>query len=81
MERVVGSFEAKTHLSALLDEVAQGTEVLICKRGVPVARLVPPLGHAEGACVSEAIAALLEQRKGLRLAGLDWRDLRDAGRR
>ena len=80
MDRVVGSFEAKTHLAALLDEVAQGAEILICKRGVPVARLVPP-GSAAEADVSEAIAALLEQRKGMRLAGLDWRELRDAGRR
>lgn len=80
MEKVVGSFEAKTHLSALLDEVAQGAEVLICKRGVPVARLVPP-GHAETARVSEAIRALQKQREGMRLAGLDWRELRDSGRR
>ena len=31
--------------------------------------------------VTEAIAALREQRKGLSLEGLDWRELRDAGRR
>ena len=77
--RVVGSFEAKTHLSALLDEVAQGGEVLICKRGVPVARLVPA-GRAEAMQVVEAIAALRKLREGLKL-GLDWRELRDAGRR
>ena len=77
--RVVGSFEAKTHLSALLDEVAQGGEVLICRRGVPVARLVPA-GRAERAQVAEAIAELRNLRESLRL-GLDWRELRDAGRR
>ena len=77
-ERVVGAFEAKTHLSALLDEVAQGREVLICKRGVPVARLVPA-ARAEGARVAESIAALRKLRESLRL-GLDWRELRDAGR-
>ena len=37
----VGTFEAKTHLSALLDEVARGAEVVITRRGVAVARLVP----------------------------------------
>ena len=77
--RVVGAFEAKTHLSALLDEVAQGGEVLICKRGVPVARLVPA-GRAEETQVVEAIAALRKLRAGLQL-GLDWRELRDAGHR
>ena len=40
--RKVGAFEAKTHLSALLDLVAAGEEVVITKRGRPVARLVPP---------------------------------------
>ena len=37
----VGAFEAKTHLSALLDDVAAGETVTITKRGSPVARLVP----------------------------------------
>ena len=36
----VGAFEAKTHLSALLDKVAAGEEVVITKHGKPVARLV-----------------------------------------
>lgn len=80
MEKVVGALEAKTHFFALLDEVARGAEVLICKHGVPVARLVPPC-KAKEARVAEAIDALLEQRQGLKLAGLDWRELRDSGRR
>lgn len=41
----VGIFEAKTHLSALLDEVEQGGEVTITRHGKPVARLVQV--HAE----------------------------------
>ena len=40
--REVGAFEAKTHLSALLDAVALGETILITKRGRPAARLVPP---------------------------------------
>ena len=32
---------AKTHLSRLIDEVAEGEEVVIAKAGRPVARLVP----------------------------------------
>ncbi len=42
--REVGSFEAKTHLARLLDEVAAGGEVVITRRGRPVARLVPAAG-------------------------------------
>lgn len=40
MNKQVGIFEAKTHLSALLDEVENGVEVTITRHGKPVARLV-----------------------------------------
>ena len=39
--RIVNVHEAKTHLSKLLESVAQGEEVTIAKAGRPVARLVP----------------------------------------
>lgn len=41
MDTNIGAFEAKTHLSALLDRVEKGEELTITRRGVPVARLVP----------------------------------------
>jgi prevent-host-death family protein len=37
----VGIFEAKTHLSSIIDRVIKGEEVLITKRGVEVARIAP----------------------------------------
>ena len=40
MAKVVNLYEAKTHLSKLVDEAAQGGEVVIAKAGVPRARLV-----------------------------------------
>jgi prevent-host-death family protein len=40
--REIGAFEAKTNLSRLLDAVAAGEEIVVTKRGRPVARLVPP---------------------------------------
>lgn len=39
--REVGSFEAKTHLSALLESVELGEHITITRRGKPVAQLVP----------------------------------------
>ncbi len=39
--REVGEFEAKTHLSALLDSVQSGEHITIIKCGRPVAQLVP----------------------------------------
>ncbi|MDE2882534.1 MAG: type II toxin-antitoxin system prevent-host-death family antitoxin [Gemmatimonadota bacterium] len=76
----VGSFEAKTHLSSLLAKVARGEEVLITKRGKPMARLVPA-GRADRADVAEAVRELRALDDGLRLGGLDWKELRDKGRR
>ncbi len=38
---VVNIHEAKTHLSKLVEEVERGEEVVIARRGKPVARLVP----------------------------------------
>jgi prevent-host-death family protein len=37
----VNIYQAKTHLSHLLQRVAAGEEITIAKAGVPVARLVP----------------------------------------
>ena len=40
--RTIGSYEAKTHLPRLLDEVATSREAItITKNGKPIARLVP----------------------------------------
>ena len=44
MARTVNVHEAKTHLSRLLEQVAQGEEVVIAKSGRPVARLVAVKG-------------------------------------
>jgi prevent-host-death family protein len=40
--RIAGVREARQNLSALLDEVRKGREVVITERGRPVAKLVPP---------------------------------------
>jgi prevent-host-death family protein len=37
----ISLFEAKNRLSALIDQVSEGQEVTITRRGTPVARLVP----------------------------------------
>jgi prevent-host-death family protein len=39
--KTVNIHEAKTHLSALVAEVAAGEEIIIAKSGKPMARLVP----------------------------------------
>ncbi|MBK8909524.1 MAG: type II toxin-antitoxin system Phd/YefM family antitoxin [Rhodospirillales bacterium] len=76
----VGAFEAKTHFSALLDRVARGEQVVITKHGKPIARLVPEAA-ADRARMDESIARLRAARRGVTLGDLDWKDLRDEGRR
>jgi prevent-host-death family protein len=41
MPRTVNLYEAKTHLSALVERASKGEEVVIAKAGEPKARLVP----------------------------------------
>ena len=41
MSRQVNLYEAKTNLSALVDEAAQGDEIIIAKNGKAMAKLVP----------------------------------------
>ena len=76
----VGAFDAKTHLSSLLDKVTQGEEVLITRRGHPVARLIPA-AQAEQAKIEDTIKRLRALRSVLKLGDTDWKELRDEGRR
>ena len=41
VRETVSLYEAKTHLSALVERVAEGEEIVISKSGKPKARLVP----------------------------------------
>ena len=75
----VGAFEAKTHLSALLDRVAGGEEVIITRHGKPVARLVSA-AQIDRERVNDAFEKLKLLRKQTTLGGLSWQALRDAGR-
>jgi prevent-host-death family protein len=76
----VGAFDAKTNFSALLERAERGEQILITRRGKPVARLMPIATAREGK-VSEAMAKLRKLREGAKLGGLSWKELRDAGRK
>lgn len=76
----IGAFEAKTHLSALLDRVAAGEEVIITRHGAPVARLVSAT-RFDRAQIDFALEKLKRLRKHTTLGGLSWKALRDEGRR
>jgi prevent-host-death family protein len=74
----VGSYEAKTHLPALLDKVAKGEKITITKHGVPVAMLVPMEQPRQD--VRAVIEAIIEFRKGHKLNGLSIKEMIEEGR-
>ncbi len=76
----IGAFEAKTHLSSLLERVAAGEEVVITKHGKPLARLVGAT-DLDASRSGDAFESLRNLRKGVTLGGLSWQALRDEGRR
>ncbi|MDR6874820.1 prevent-host-death family protein [Bosea sp. BE125] len=76
----IGAFEAKTHLSALLERVAAGEEVVITKHGKPIARLTGA-GDLDQSRRDVAFAKLKALRGDATLGELSWKDLRDEGRR
>lgn len=78
--KTVGAFEAKTHLSSLLEDVAGGEEILITRHGRPLARLVPVNAHGRERRI-EAIERLRSFATGRRFNGLSIHALRDEGRR
>jgi prevent-host-death family protein len=76
----VGAYEAKTHLTRLLERVDKGEKIMITKHGVPVATL-QPADAAKRIPVRDVINELKRFRSGHRLEGLSIRELIDEGRR
>lgn len=78
--RKIGAFEAKTHFSALLKEVEKGEHIFITKHGRVIAKLVPTIAK-DRETISEAISQFKEFNKKHTLGKLDWKTLRDEGRK
>ena len=78
--RTVGSFEAKTHLPALLERVAKGERITITKHGIPIAMLIP-VSPSSKKDPKELVRQMHELRKGNKLRGLSIRKLVEKGRR
>ena len=78
--QTLGAFQVKTHFSSLLDQVEKGEQIVITKHGYPVAKLIPIHPNTQE-LASEAVQRLKEFAKTNKLEGLDWKSLRDEGRR
>jgi prevent-host-death family protein len=80
-ETTVDALEAKKHFSVLLVCVGRGESITITRHDKPVARLVPVAPATDRRRRAEAIAQIKEIGKRHTLGGLDWKALRDEGRK
>lgn len=82
--RTIGAFEAKTHLSQLLDQVEAGETVVITRHGQPVAELVPARPKRDAAAIRALIESIRQSRKGRdrgAAPGTSLAELKSAGRK
>jgi prevent-host-death family protein len=77
----IGSFDAKTHLSSLLNRVAKGERITITRHGIPAAMLVP-IGDAERKMThTEIVEGLRALRKRVKPGKMGVRQMVNEGRR
>jgi prevent-host-death family protein len=80
----IGAFEAKNTLSALLERAEKGEEIVITKRGRPVAKLVPfqtAPGSEQALLAADRIRALAKAMKRGPFDWEEWKRYRDEGKR
>jgi prevent-host-death family protein len=75
----VGAYEAKTHLSELLERVSKGERIVITKHGTPVAVLAP-ISDRELRPALEVISDLRDFRRSHTLGSLSLRKMIEEGR-
>ena len=79
----IGTFEAKTHLTRILDEVARGAEYVVTKHGKPVARIVPARPVTKKMEKARLVEEMLALRRAVRarLSAKQIREMIAEGRR
>jgi prevent-host-death family protein len=80
----IGAFEAKNKLSELLERAEHGEEIVITRRGRPVAKLVPVDGTRDREKAREAMRRIRALAEEMKLGPFDWEEwkkYRDEGRK
>jgi len=62
LSQQIGSYEAKTHFSQIIEKVENGADFIITRRGKPVAKIIP-FEQEKKMTYKEAINGLIEMRK------------------
>ena len=74
----VGAFEAKTHLSDLLDRVRQGEKITITRHGIPAAMLVPVEETGSRLTHREVVEGMRALRKRIKPDSMSVREMVNA---
>ena len=76
----IGASEARSGLGVLLNRVEAGEEIVITRRGRPVARLVSAIAGHDRVTAKRATDALVAATRGWRLDGITVNELKAEGR-
>ncbi len=79
--KAIGAFEAKTHLSQLLERVSRGEKITITRHGVPTAMLVPVQEKVSKPTHQEILEGMRALRKRVKPGKMSVRDMVKEGRR
>lgn len=77
----IGAFEAKTHLSDLLDRVSKGETITITRHGVPAAMLVPVGEKRKKLAHKEIVEGMRALRRRIKPDRMSVREMVEEGRR
>ena len=78
---IVGAFEAKTHLAALLDRVAKGEKITITRHGIPAAVLMPVAESESKLSHKEIVDGMRALRKRVKPGKMSVKEMINEGRR
>lgn len=84
MKKIVGCFEAKTNFNKIINNVINGEEILVTKRGKPVAKIIPIEKSFDTERVKNTFLRLNNLAKEMNLGKFDWEELksyRDEGKK
>jgi prevent-host-death family protein len=84
MKNSIGTFEAKTNFTQLIERVSRGEEILITRRGRPMAKIIPLEKNQNSSNSKVAVMRLKVLAKEMKLGKFDWNEwqnYRDEGRK
>jgi prevent-host-death family protein len=77
----IGAFEAKTHLSDLLERVSRGEKFTITRHGIPAAQLLPVSETVDQPTHKEIVEGMRALRRCVKPGKMSVREMIKEGRR